>query len=755
MNKLDLMVMTTGLDAQGMQTLLSVHDILMTRDTDETILLNKVCQQLVRSHSYPLVWMGWLCEHGTVTSAATAVFDADHLQYVAPICESVQESLWIAKRLLCGESVHLADGLGILQCAAFADLPQTLRQGPVTFIPLKLRDGATGVFNVVQASRQPPGFMGNLLLQKVVRHTVFALDMLREFAARAEAAEKLRLAAAVFDHSLEGIFVTDRDGTIQAANDAVTRITGYATEELLGRNPRILRSGRHEQAFYGALWESVSSTGRWQGEIWNRRKNGEVYPEWLSISAMRDGQDRIQHYIGIFIDISAQKEAEQRLDYLAHHDNLTGLPNRELFHDRLVVAIAQTRRSRNAIAVLFIDLDHFKYVNDTFGHGKGDELLQAVARRIAGCLREEDTLSRMGGDEFTVLLQHFNSREEVGVVAGKIVGAMKAPFVLGGHELYVTASVGISLYPDDGNDPVALVKNSDTAMYRAKKNGRNGLQFFQSGMEGYSLRRLEMERNLHRALELGEFRLFYQPQFDLANGSVVGAEALLRWQEPDGELIPPGQFIHLAEETGLIVPMGEWVLRTACTQCKVWQLDGLPPLRVAVNLSAQQFRKANFGNMVATALLDSGLDPGFLELELTESIAMHKAEETAATLQNLKSLGVQISIDDFGTGYSSLGYLKRFPLDRLKIDKSFVDGIADDPSDAAIVIAIIAMAHSLNLRVIAEGVETREQYEFLKMHHCNEIQGYFLGRPMAGADLTVMMRDAANQSAVGARSELG
>jgi EAL domain-containing protein (putative c-di-GMP-specific phosphodiesterase class I) len=357
-------------------------------------------------------------------------------------------------------------------------------------------------------------------------------------------------------------------------------------------------------------------------------------------------------------------------------------------------------------------------------------LLRAAAQRIQGSLREEDTLSRISGDEFTVLLQHFDTREEVGLVAGKILSAMKAPFGIGEHELYITASIGISMHPEDGDHPELLLKNSDTAMYHAKSDGRGGLRFFMPSMEGHSIKRLELERHLHYALEQNEFQLFYQPQFDLNTGRLTGVESLLRWQRPDVGLVSPGDFIPLAEETGLIVPIGEWVLRTACTQGRIWGRAGAGLLRLAVNISARQFGRADFCETVGTILSDTGFPPDCLELELTESLAMHHAEETVLTLKKLKALGVQVSIDDFGTGYSSLNYLKRFPVDSLKIDKSFVDGIADDPNDAAIVIAIIAMAHSMGLGVIAEGVETQEQLEFLKLHHCNEVQGFLLGRPM-------------------------
>lgn len=739
------MDMRIALDPECNQVLLDIYELLMTWNTDEKAVLHKICERLVISRSYHMAW--------------GALFEADHALHIVAaagidVSRIIGEKIEPTKDDLGTENhanpiatcinflspASLDAGLMALHHTTFLELPKQVQHMPAMLYPLALQGKAIGLICIVSENTRPLSQHDHLMLLIASRHTGFALGMLRAFAAKDTALADLQLAAAVFDNSLEGIFITDDQGSILVANSAVSRITEYSNEELVGQNPRLFQSGRHDRIFYSALWKSVTHTGQWQGEIWNRRKNGEVYPQWLSISAIRDQHGLTQHYIGIFIDISAQKEAELRLDYLAHHDKLTSLPNRDLFNDRLTVAIAHSKRTGKPLAVLFIDLDHFKYVNDTFGHITGDELLQAAARRISGCLREEDTLSRMGGDEFTVLLQHFNNREEIGLVASKIVHAMKSPFMIGQHELYVTASIGISIHPDDGDNPETLLKNSDAAMYRAKNDGRNCIQYFKLSMEGDSMQRIEIDRDLHRALLQEEFRVFYQPQVDLAQNKVVGVEALIRWQPEQGRLILPGQFIPMAEETGLIVEIGEWVLREACAQMKEWLDDGMPPLRIAVNLSAQQFRKVDFSKIVAGILSDTGLPPQMLELELTESIAMHHAEDTVSTLNRLKALGVQISIDDFGTGYSSLSYLKRFPVDRLKVDRSFVEGIADDPSNAAITLAIIAMAHSLGISVIAEGVETEEQLDFLRMHHCNEVQGYYLGHPMPADEIESLIQ---------------
>jgi len=573
-------------------------------------------------------------------------------------------------------------------------------------------------------------------LQLTAQHAGFALGMLRSFVARDNEQSNLKLAAAVFDSSLEGIFITDINGTILATNSACTRITGYTPVELIGQNPRLLKSDHHSEMFYNALWQAVNQNNQWEGEIWNKRKNGEIYPQWLSISAIKNEDGAVQNYIGIFIDISKQKEAEHHLAYLAYHDQLTQLPNRDLLHDRLNMAVLQARRNKQSIAVLFIDLDHFKYVNDTFGHSVGDKLLQEVALKLSTCLREQDTLARMGGDEFTVILQDFNSRQDVELAARRILDALETPFLVDHHALYVSASIGISFFPEDGSTASELMRRADTAMYSAKNDGRHRLHFFQSDMEGYSVNRVAMEQHLRQALVQKEFVVYYQPQIDINSGRIVGAEALLRWQRPGIGLVPPNQFIPLAEDTGIILPIGEWVLREACNQHKLWKQTRGIKLRIGVNLSSHQFKQATLSTTVANILKDTGMDATFLDLELTESVAMQDVYKSLRTLKTLKQSGVQISIDDFGTGYSSLSYLKQFPIDRLKIDQSFVADIATEPNSAAIVLAIIAMSHSLGLDVIAEGVETQEQFKFLKMHGCNEVQGYLLGRPMPAEEFS-------------------
>jgi len=638
--------------------------------------------------------------------------------------------------------VYLSGGLIALNSRLFDALSPESRSLPVNMYPLTLENRCVGVLGVSVKNHCQLKQHEHVLLQLTAQHTGFSLGMLRSFVAKDSAQSSSKLSAAVFDNSLEGIFITDTAGTIVSANAAATRITGYELEDLLGKNPRILKSDRHGEDFYTALWDSVHRNNQWEGEIWNKRQNGEIFPKWLSISAIKNDQGCVQNYIGIFMDITQQKEAENRLTYLAFHDKLTGLANRDLFHDRLNMALLQAKRSQSGCAVLFIDLDNFKYVNDTFGHAKGDLLLQKVVLMLKACLRENDALARMGGDEFTVLLQDFDSRDDVALTARRINEVLAGPIRIDGQDLYISASIGISCFPEDGDTPSVLMKHADTAMYSAKNDGRKRHRFFSSTMESYAINRIEMEQHLRRALENNEFQLFYQPQINLDSGQIVGAEALLRWQRTGVGLVSPDQFIPLAEETGLIIPIGEWVLREACAQCRTWQQRGWKDLRISVNLSGHQLKQANLSSLVANILKETGLEPGFLDLELTENSAMQHIEASLKTLTALKRSGVQISIDNFGTGYSSLRrYLTPFPIDRLKIDRSFISGIANNPNDAAIVMAIIVMAHCLGFEVIAEGVETDEQLSFLKMHGCNDVQGYLLGYPVPADEFTKLLTD--------------
>ena len=550
----------------------------------------------------------------------------------------------------------------------------------------------------------------------------------------------LTLSAKVFENSREAIVIADADNHIITVNQAFTKITGYLPEEVQGKNPKILASGEHGPDFYAAMWQSIRNAGHWQGEIWNRRKNGEVYPEWLSISSVSDEYGKLTHYIGIFADISELKAADERIRFLAQHDALTGLPNRSLLQDRLLQAMANAQRDKEQLAVLFLDLDHFKTINDSLGHHIGDRLLQQVAARLTASVRAIDTVSRQGGDEFVVVLVQLKNPSDAAQLARKILLAISQPYDIDGLELHVTPSIGIAVYPEDGEDTESLIKNADAAMYHAKENGRNNYQYFTENLNTRAFERLTLENSLRRALEHGELLLHYQPLVELPSGAIVGAEALIRWQHPDFGLVPPDRFIPVAEDTGLIVPIGEWVIQEACRQNKAWQDAGLPAIPVAVNLSAMQFRQKNLAEVIGQILVETGLDANYLELELTESAIMSAAESTTKIMHSFKSMGLRLSVDDFGTGYSSLGYLKHFPIDKLKIDRTFVRDVSTDPDDAAIASAVIALAHSLRLKVIAEGVENQEQLEFLLREGCDGAQGYYYSKPLPAAKMEESLR---------------
>ncbi|HET7776486.1 MAG TPA: EAL domain-containing protein, partial [Azospira sp.] len=569
----------------------------------------------------------------------------------------------------------------------------------------------------------------------LVRGRRLLYSIIHDVTARKRAEEQLKLSAKVFEGASEGILICDRDNRIMSVNRAFTEITGYSEAEVRGRDPRVLNSGRHDTAFFATLWHHLKTAGTWQGEVWNRRKDGEIYPEWLSITTVWDEAGAVSNYVAVFADISERKRHEERIRFLAEHDFLTGLPNRSLLHDRLEQAVVHGQRSGESLALLFLDLDRFKNINDSLGHHTGDALLQEVGRRIQTCVRGADTVSRPGGDEFVILLSSITSPQDAARVAEKLLSTLTRPYQLAGHELVITASIGIAVYPEDGEDFQTLLKNADAAMYYSKEAGRNSFHFFTQDMNARVFERLSLENSLRRALERQEFLLHYQPQVDLASGRVIGFEALIRWQHPELGLVPPLRFIPIAEDSGLIVPIGEWVLQEACRQNRAWQEQGMPAVPVAVNISVLQFRQPQFETTVAEALESSGLPPAFLELELTESMMLHQGEAAVGLLDRLKARGVQLSIDDFGTGYSSLAYLKRLPLDKLKIDQAFVRDIATDPDDAAITATIIQMAHNLGLAVIAEGVETEAELAFLQRHACGAGQGYHFARPMPAAEV--------------------
>ena len=557
--------------------------------------------------------------------------------------------------------------------------------------------------------------------------------------------DQLRIAATAFE-SQEGRLVTDERGIILRVNRAFTRITGYTVEEACGQTPSLLKSGRQDAGFYASMWQCIHSTGSWEGEIWNRRKNGEVYPEHLTITAVKNEQGIVTNYVASLTDITRHKEAEEEINNLAFFDPLTRLPNRRLLLDRLKQTFAFSARSGQRGALLFIDMDNFRDLNDTLGHDMGDQLLQQVAQRLEVCVREGDTVARLGGDDFVIMLedlglQDLDAAAVSEVVGQKILAALRQPYQLASQEYCCTASIGAALFNNHELSAEELMKQADIAMYQAKSAGRNTLRFFDPKMQQSINTRTAMEAELRNALDQDQLCLHYQVQVDSAHRP-LGAEALIRWNHPARGLVSPAQFIPLAEKTGLILPIGKWLLETACRQLKRWESrPQTSELSLSINVSARQFRQPGFVAEVKEAIRRHAIDPRRLKLELTESLLLENIEDTIATMHELKETGIRFSLDDFGTGYSSLQYLKRLPLDQLKIDQSFVQDIAANKSDKEIVRTIVAMAQTLNLEVIAEGVEQEEQRQLLFNKGCTYYQGYLFGKPVSSTEFDMSLNN--------------
>ncbi|HQS98672.1 MAG: GGDEF domain-containing protein [Hydrogenophilales bacterium 16-64-46] len=560
-------------------------------------------------------------------------------------------------------------------------------------------------------------------------------DMMREAVRRYES---------LFENATEGIFQTTPDGHYLSANPALAHIYGHTTPDELITHLHDIEHQLYVQperrTEFVRLMQAQGTVRNFESRVY--RRDGSII--WISENAraVKDSQGAVQFYEGTVVDITERREHEAALEYQAHHDSLTGLPNRTLLRDRIDQAIAHAWRHGYQVAVVFVDLDHFKLINDSLGHHVGDRLLLEVAARLKACVRGNDTVARQGGDEFVLVLTEQHDEDEMLNVVSRLLDAVSQPWSNNGQEYGLSCSIGISCYPRDGEDPDALLRSADAAMYQAKASGRNTYHCYTPELNQAISERLELETSLRHALDREEFRVYYQPRIDVASGRVVGAEALIRWDCPGKGIVPPDSFISIAEETGLIIPIGQWILHEACRQNSAWRRAGLPPIAVSVNLSPIQFRHTGLVDAVAEALAEAGLDPKSLELEVTESFVMHDAERINVAMQSLKSLGVDIAVDDFGTGYSSLSYLKRFPVDRLKIDKSFVRDIDSDPDDAAIVRAIITLGHALNLRVVAEGVETAAHLDYLKLHGCDEVQGYYFSRPVPAMEMEALLDDS-------------
>ncbi|MFK3606786.1 diguanylate cyclase [Pseudomonas sp. AP19] len=547
--------------------------------------------------------------------------------------------------------------------------------------------------------------------------------------------ERLRQAAAVFDCTREGVLVTDAQGLIVHVNRAFMEITGYQQEDVMGERPSLFKSGRHSSNFYQQMFQTLEDKGEWSGEIWNRRKSGEIYPQWQTIRVIHDDQGQVSHHVAVFSDISAIKDSEHELAHLAHHDPLTDLPNRLLFTDRAEQALASAQVHKRGCALLLMDLDHFKIINDSLGHNVGDQLLKAVGERLKGLFGPGVTLARLGGDEFAVLAESCPQVIQAAAIAQRMLDAMKEPFVFDGNQLFISASVGISLFPSDALSAQQLLRNADSALFKAKSVGREGYALYTEELTAHAQNRVEIASELRRALEQQELRVYYQPVHNLQDSRLLGVEALVRWQHPERGLVPPGEFIPIAERTGLIADIDAWVMDQACRQMCQWLAEGAPLSFVAVNVSSRLFARRELYEQVAQVLHETGLDPAFLELEVTESAVMDDPEVALEQLHRLRELGLRLAIDDFGTGYSSLLRLKRLPVQKLKIDQGFVAGLPWDEDDAAIVRVVIALAKSMGMQVQAEGIEQVEQARFLLEQACDMGQGYWFGRPMPATEI--------------------
>ncbi|MFK5985379.1 MAG: EAL domain-containing protein [Pseudomonadota bacterium] len=546
--------------------------------------------------------------------------------------------------------------------------------------------------------------------------------------------EQLRMAATVFETSSEGILVTDAQNKIRLVNPSFEKITGYTAKEVLGKSPAVLNSGNNNKEYYLSMWKALYKKGQWQGEIWNKRKNGEIYPQWLSIAVVKDEQNKVSKHVAVFSDISERKKAEEKIHWQANFDQLTELPNRGLFLDRLRQFIHVYQRDKKSFALLFMDLNRFKVVNDTLGHHAGDQLLQMVAKRLSENLSESDTIARFGGDEFTVLLPRINSVQDAGHVAQRIISVLTKPFNINGSDVFIGTSIGITLFPDDADDEISLIRNADMAMYHAKKSGKNSFHFFTEMMNEQMLSRMKLEKDLRYAITNNELFLEFQPVVNCKTGKIIGAEALVRWLHPEYGRLGPDKFITIAEETGMIKQLGEWVIEEALAELTRWHKASYEHLHVAVNVSSAQRLLGLTAEKIQSILDKTGITGQYLIIEITESLMMDNTEESLKWLQSLKQIGLQLSIDDFGTGYSSLSYLHRFPMDILKIDKSFVDEMLAISNSAKLVESIVSLAHHFDLSVVAEGVEEQAQLDFLRKINCDSIQGYYYSKPVTGKD---------------------
>jgi len=571
--------------------------------------------------------------------------------------------------------------------------------------------------------------------EKRIIHTVW-----RDITERKRSESEGNLAATVFRHTADGILITSASSDIISVNQAFTDITGYAAHDVIGKNPRILKAGRHDGEFYHTMWQHISEQGVWKGEIWNRRKNGEIFPTWQTITSIRSKTGETLNYVSVFSDITEIKLSQERLERLAHFDEVTGLPNRVLFNKRVTLARNQAIRDNTKIAIMLFDLDGFKNVNDSFGHPIGDDLLRILAQRLNHCTRVEDTLARLGGDEFALLVVGLNSGDDTIDVIRTILEVSQQPFLVEGHTILVSSSIGVSVFPDDALESTDLIRNADAAMYEAKAKGKNTYRFYQAEMTLKAQKRLALEREIRRAIEQHEFEVWYQPQIDLARNCYLGAEALIRWRHPVRGLVSPADFIPLAEQNGLILPIGELVLKQVCADCHEWQLTKLDPKRLSINIAGPQFYRSDIVTIIERLMHEYDIPQGRLEIEITETFMLENPQEIKEILLKIQRLGITTAIDDFGTGYSSLAYLRELPIDTLKIDRAFIHDVPASEKGIAIVRAILALGKSMGYNVVAEGIETLEQFEFLRAEGCAEGQGYYFNKPMPRAEFMLWLQ---------------
>ncbi len=712
-------------------------------------LFRQICKIVTQYGAMDVAWIGQVNDEGRLypvaSEGATHELIAQTLQIIRETDKTMTQGI-IRKAMAEDKPVWVQDYENDPICeivrnsASWKQVASRHNIHAMAALPLHKNGQIIALLNLNASEPYAFDIAAQKLLNELVTSIDFALDNF-------ERKEQLQLSEQVFTQSNEGLILLDNNCNIVMVNKAFTKITGYPEEEALGRNPRFLASGKHDKEFYSAMWDSIAKNCSWQGELWNKRKDGSLYPQWLSIQCMRDAYGKLTHYIGLFADMTERKKTEEQVQWLAHFDALTGLPNRTLLRDRSNLALSLAQRRNEPLALMFLDLDGFKNVNDSLGHNIGDELLKEFAGRLKGLVREQDTISRQGGDEFVLVLPNTDTGGATSI-AEKLLALAAEPYHIGPHELNLTASIGIAMFPSDGRDFETLSCSADTAMYRTKQNGRNNYCFFTAEMQAKSFRTLELDSALRRALERNQFTLQYQPIMSLNYNVNVGFEALLRWEHPQMGFIAPDEFIPVAESNGQIIPIGEWILRTVIKQLKEWVDAGYDKLMVSVNLSAVQFRDRRLTDMISSILKENDLDPMHLVLELTESVAMEKPDSAIVVLDSLKERGIKVSIDDFGTGYSSLAYLKRFAAHSLKIDGSFISDVPDDSENMAIASAIVSLAKSLGITTIAEGVENARQLEFLRKIGCTAIQGHYFSKPLtakAASDFLAMEQQKINR----------